>query len=135
MRLVWISFTLAVLIHGNAFAEADLGSVCVAPMMWEPQTGDRPRLSAPGLYCDPTEISLKIDEHVIPSPVKESVKIAELDLTSRHRVTVFCDHKPQQSFVFRFSDFKSKQLCLFLNSLYMTTQLWEAKRAPWCKCK
>jgi hypothetical protein len=88
-----------------------------------------PAFEPPGLYCAPTQISLKIDEHVIPSPVKESVKIAELDLTSRHRVTVFRDHKPQQSFVFRFSDLKSKQLCLFLNSLYMTAQLWEAKRA------
>src|SRR5579864_6072064 len=109
MRGVWIFLMVVVLIHGDASGEADLGSVCVAPMLWEPQTGPGPRLSAPGVYCDPTQISLRIDEHVIPSPIKQSVRLAELDLTLRHRVTVICDHKPQQSFVFRFSDFKMKQ--------------------------
>jgi len=135
MRIAWIFLTVVALIHGDALAEADLGSVCVAPMLWEPQTGDGPRLSAPGLYCDPTQISLKIDEHVIPSPIKESVKLTGLDVTLRHHVIVFCSHKPQQSFTFRFSDFKAKQLCFFLKSFYMTAQLWEAKRATWCKCK
>src|ERR1700733_15003426 len=103
MRLAWIFVTTIVLMHGDVFAEGDLGSVCVAPMLWEPQTGDGPRLSAPGLYCDPTQISVRIDEHVVPSPIKESVNLTGLDLTSRHRVRVFCGNKPQQSFTFRFS--------------------------------
>jgi hypothetical protein len=134
MRLGWTFLTAVVLLPTNAFAENETGSVCIAPMLWESQTGNF-RLSAPGLYCESAQISLKIDEQVIPSPIKESVKLTGLDLSSRHRVIVFCDHKPQQSFTFRFSDFKMKQLCLFLNGFYLTAQLWEAKRAPWCKCK
>jgi hypothetical protein len=58
-----------------------------------------------------------------------------LDISARHRVVVYCDKKPQQSFSFRFSEFKAKRLCLFLNDLYETVQLWEPSQAPWCKCK
>jgi hypothetical protein len=50
-------------------------------------------------------------------------------------VVVLCNHKPLQSFAFLFSEFKTKELCLFLNDLYRTVQLWESKSAPWCKCK
>ena len=99
-------------------------------MTWNPAP-----FSAPGLYCDSEKVSLKIDTQTVPSPIRESVKIARLDLTTRHRVVVFCDGKPQQSFSFRFSEFKTSELCLFLNDLYKTAQLWEAKRCPWCKCK
>jgi hypothetical protein len=59
-----------------------------------------------------------------------------LALPTRHRVTVMCDKQPQQSFAFRFSAFGTEpDLCLFLNDFYLTVQLWERKRAPWCKCE
>jgi hypothetical protein len=48
---------------------------------------------------------------------------------------VLCDGKPQQSFRFRFSTFKSNRLCLFINDLYQTVQLWKLKESPWCKFK
>jgi len=91
--------------------------------------------SAPGLYCDSSKVSLKIDAQLVPAPIKQSVKIAGLDPAARHRVIVLCGGKPQQSFTFRFSEFKSHDLCLFLNDLYKTAQLWERKQCPWCKCK
>jgi hypothetical protein len=113
-----------------AGSEPGPGSVCIAPISWKALA-----YSAPGLYCDADKVSLKLDEQIVPSPVKESFKIASLDPTVRHRVVVFCAGKPRQSFTFRFSEFKTNELCLFLNDLYKTAQIWEAKRCPWCKCK
>jgi hypothetical protein len=130
VRILRFAFVTAALLHPVFSAESGSGSVCIAPMSWELTP-----VSAPGLYCASEKVSLKIDTQVIPGPIKKCVKIAELDATTRHRVVVFCDGKPQQSFTFRFSEFKTSELCLFLNDLYKTAQLWEAKRSPWCKCK
>ena len=119
------------LVNSASSAGPSLGSVCIAPVPEKPD----PR-SAPGLFCDSEKLSLRIDKtQAMAWPVKESIKIAGLGTTTRHRVAVFCDGKPQQSFTFRFSEFKTSELCLFLNDLYKTVQLWEAKGCPWCKCK
>ena len=130
MRPVAIAFLVAALVHPSSCAESESGSVCIAPARFDPKNA-----SAPGLYCEAEKFSLKIDAQVMAWPIKESVKLAGLDLNARHKVIVLCDHKPRQSFTFRFSEFKTKQLCLFLNGLYRTAQLWEAKSTPWCKCK
>jgi hypothetical protein len=63
------------------------------------------------------------------------MEVTDLNATKQHMVTVYRGGKAQQSFSFEFSSYKSKKLCLFLNDLYWTVQLWESKRAPWCKCK
>jgi hypothetical protein len=106
-------------------AESEKGSVCVAPLPVEPPS----TAATPELFCHSGNLSLKIDkQQVVSWPRQESLKIESLDLTQRHRVTILCDGKPQQSFGFRFSDFKSKQLCLFINDLYQTAQLWESKQ-------
>ena len=88
--------------------------------------------------CAAGKYSLKIDARKsISWPVKASIKITDLDLAARHRVVVLCE-KPRQSFTFQFSDFKNNKdhkLCLFLNDLYWTVQLWPDKGCPWCKCK
>jgi hypothetical protein len=68
-------------------------------------------------------------------PHEEGVKIDNLALADRHRGVILCDGKPQQSFKFRFSEFKTAKLCLALSDLYGWAQLWDAKRSPWCKCK
>jgi len=135
---------IAALLPGLTFgrmAGAGSGSVCIAPVLEKPILG-----SAPGLFCESQKLSLRIDTHeTVPWPVipelhenyqiGNGLKIDALGTATRHRVVVFCNGKPQQSFTFRFSDFESGQLCLFLNDLYKTAQLWEAKRCPWCKCK
>jgi hypothetical protein len=122
-------FVLAVIQLSSAGNET--GSLCVAPAQFSPKDG-----SAPGLYCTAEKLSLKLDDgpRTAWSP-KNSMKLEGLDTTARHRVIIFCGGKPQQSFSFRFSEFKSNQLCLFLNGLYRTAQIWETKRSPWCKCK
>ena len=120
---------IVALIIPNCFAE-ESGSLRIAPAIV-----DAKRMGDPGLYCKAEKYSLKIDAKVMAWPLKEGVKLSGLDLKTFHRVIVLCDHTPQQSFAFRFSQYDSNQLCLFLNDLYRTLQLWEAKRSPWCKCK
>ena len=100
MRSLGTPFLIVALIGPNGFAES--GSLCIAPVFV-----DAKPLIVPGLDCEADKISLKIDTQVMAWPIKESVKLSDLDLTTRHRVMVFCDHKPQQSFAFRFSQFKT----------------------------
>jgi hypothetical protein len=111
-------------------AQSGSVSLCVAPNSAEPAVR-----CAPGL-CGSGKISLKIDDRpVLQWPKAESLKIVGLDAAARHRVVIYRASRPQQSFKFQFSDFKSNEACLFLNDLYWTAQLWEPERAPWCKCK
>ena len=108
----------------------DNAMLCVAP-----NSDESVQRCSPGL-CASGKVSLKIDDTpVLPWPKVESMKISGLDATTRHRVTIYRVGKPQQSFKFRFSDFEANRACLFLNDLYWTAQLWEPKKAPWCKCK
>ena len=134
VKITTIVLLIAVLPCPMSFAQSEQGSVCVAPVSkgW-PQTA-----GSANLICGSNNFSLKIDsQKVLSWPTKESVKIDGLDISIRHRVVVYCDGKPQQSFSFRFADFKTTELCLFLNDLYKTAQLWDPKQnpAPWCKCK
>ena len=113
-------------------AQSEMRSLCVAP-----NAGETPQRcsAAPGL-CNGGALSLRIDRQPIQAwPKAKNVKIQGLNTATRHRVVVYRAGKPQQSFGFRFSEFKSPTPCLFLNDLYWTAQLWEAKQAPWCKCK
>src|SRR5438034_3924687 len=107
MRRTAIPVFMVFLLCRAFSAGSEHGSLCVAPVSVDP-----PSTAAPGLFCDPGNLSLRIDaQQGVPWPRKESLKIEHLDLTQRHRVTVLCDGKPQQSFTFRFSEFKTRQLC------------------------
>jgi len=79
--------------------------------------------SPEGMVCQTWNLLVKIDDvKAVSWRRNESFKIDGLDVTRRHRVTIFCDGKPQQSFGFRFSEFKTRKLCLFLNDLYKSLQ-------------
>jgi hypothetical protein len=112
----------------------ETGTICVAPL---PQPVDGRRGAGPEtVVCDADKYSVKIDlRQPVSWPIKESAKITGLELAAPHRVVVLCDGKSRQSFKFHFSEFKSQKLCLFLNDLYWTVQLWQDKQCPWCKCK
>jgi hypothetical protein len=108
------------------------GAVCVAPYRVDNQHGGSPEISD----CASGNISLKIDDRpAVPWSHVDSAMLDPLDLKTRHRVVVLCDGKPQQSFRFRFSEFRSTSLCLFVSDLYRTSQLWERSKAPWCTCR
>lgn len=109
--------------------QSAVNSVCVAP-----NGAEEPQTCAPGL-CAPGPLALKFDQRSLHDwPKAQSPKVDDLELNQRHRVTIYRAGKPQQSFTFRFADYKSPRLCLFLNDMYWTAQLWEANQAPWCKC-
>lgn len=135
-----VTITLSGIMFGQS-AEPESASVCVAPVFEKAN-----EMSSPGLFCKSEKLSFKIDtqsstsfplisEHHGRDRIGNSVKIEGLDPAIRHRVVVYCHGKPQQSFTFRFSEFNTRRLCLFINDLYKTAQLWEAKRCPWCTCK
>ena len=88
-----------------------------------PNKAERPQTCTPGL-CDPGKLSLRIDGGAIqPWPPSTVLIIDGLSITGRHRVVVYRADKAQQSFSFRFSDYKSPNLCLFLDDMYWTAQL------------
>ena len=104
--------------------------LCVAPA-----SGTKPERCAPGL-CGGGELALQVDnEPQTQWPKSGSIEIGGLNAEVTHRIVVYRGKKPQQSFKFRFSEYKTDRLCLFLNDLYWTAQLWETDRAPWCKCR
>ena len=131
MRISIVILSVVILVSPAPSAESGEGSVCISPVPEKPTD-----FSAPGLRCDSSKLSVKINvQQPRAWPIRENVKIDALDVTATHRVVVFCNGKPQQSFKFRFSDYKSRELCLFINDMYKTAQLWESKDSPWCKCK
>jgi len=125
-------FVVVMVLYPMLFAQPKFGSICVAPIPPEP-----PHTAAtPELFCKSGKLSLRIDDREAVSwPHDESLKLSDLSQAERHRVAVLCDGKPQQTFRFRFSEFRTDQQCLFINDLYQTVQLWESRQAPWCTCK
>jgi hypothetical protein len=111
-------------------AQSERGIVCVAPNSPDPPT----RIS-PGGFYNPATLSVKIDKNpAILWPHKESVKIGDLDINQRHLIVLTSDGKKIQSFWFRFSDYKSTDLCIDFDG-YQGVRLQEKKYSPWCKCK
>jgi hypothetical protein len=109
-------------------AQQQVGGICVRPARVDAERG--PMVNP----CTSGNFSLQIDGGPVkPWSKTQAVRIPDLNMTAKHRVIVYCDGKPHQSFTFRFSEFTSTELCLFINDLYHTVQLWN--RSPLCKCK
>jgi hypothetical protein len=88
---------------------------------------------APGL-CGSAPLSFRIDSGAMQAwPKDHPLVFEETSIDEPHRATVYRAEKAQQSFFFRFSDYRSHDVCLFLNDLYWTAQLWETHSAPWCR--
>lgn len=130
MRSAAATLLLGLLLTQTLLAEPGQGTVCVAP-----NSAERPTRFSPGLEYNPATLSIKVDQRqAIPWPHKDSVKIDGLDLKERHLLVLASDGKRLQSFWFRFSDYKSVDLCIAFDG-YGGPELREAKGAPWCKCK
>ena len=112
------------------YGQSERGTICLAPNSPEPPT----RISPGGDY-NPATLSLSIDKgKPILWPHKESIKIDGLNLAERHLIILTSDGKRIQSFWFRFSDYKSTDLCVDFDG-YQGVRLQEKKYSPWCKCK
>jgi hypothetical protein len=125
---VWRTATLlssCVLLVRTLPAETCRGTICVAPNSAAP-----PKVFSPGDEYNPKTLKLRIDKQ--PSmlwPHTESLKIEGLDLKERHLAVITSDGKSIESFWFRFSDYKSANLCVAFDG-YQGVQLQEAKRSP-----
>ena len=117
-----------------ATAQATVGTVCVAaraatPFRGQviPRSGD---VSSGGL-------GVKVDKRpAVPWPQRNSLRLDELDVNERHLLAVIdSSGKSVEALRFRFSEFKSTDLCMAYEG-YQGIGLQEAtRRTPWCKCK
>lgn len=132
MKFVASAFLMIGFSGAICLAQFQSGAICVAPVpLGQPVTSPTHQLA-----CHSGNLSVKVDQQqVILWPHKNSLSITSLDATQDHQISIFCDQKIQQSLRFRFSEFKSKKLCLFISDLYQSAQLWESSRSASCKCK
>jgi hypothetical protein len=127
-----VILSAVLLLSSTLNAETGSGSICISPV---PKKAAN-TAALPDFFCDSPKLSVKIDaKEPLAWPMSENQKVEDLDVTATHRIVVLCNGKPQQSFKFRFSEYTTKELCLFINDLYKTVQLWESKKSPWCKCR
>ena len=122
---------LAALLSPSLPAQGSVGTVCLMPL---PLPSDQPYYRYGFILFNHAALSVRIDKRPpVPWPRKDSFKISDLDTTARHLVAIISDGKPIQSFWFRFSDFRSSDLCLSFDGF--PPDLRDAKHAPWCKCR
>jgi len=135
MKTELIVIALVLLISHFACAQQSGGSVCIAarvddPFWKEPATLPNGEINSHGL-------KFKIDKRSATEwPQQKSLKIEGLDTTERHLVVVLdSGSKPIQSVWFKFSVYKSIELCMAYDG-YQGISLQETtRRTPWCKCK
>jgi len=115
------------------------GRVCLAALP-EPAKGQRTPWRTEG-ERGLTNYSVQIDERQpIPLSTSKSQWVDGLDLATNHSVAIRIDGKTVESFVFDFGQFEFRKVnkpdvCLFMNSLYFTWQLWRVERTgEWCEC-
>lgn len=104
-------------------------TIFTVPDTWSKYVG-------PGKYCESSKLSVRIDKgDTVQWPRKEGVQVKYLALHQSHLVTARCGGKPLQAVRFRFSDFKSTNLCVSYDvygGIYLfdyTKQGWGCKRA------
>jgi len=128
--IMFLSFGVAV--HAQT---KTAGSICIAPTD-KPASGEKSLANPSGGNLIST-YSIQVDKM---SPVVASnerpVRISSIATGRKHLVKIIGDGKVRQSFWFNFSTFKTKDLCLFFNSLYETWSLWDGKEGrAICRCK
>ena len=119
----------------NALADApSTGALCLAPAP-TPNSGQR-SLANPEGGLPAITYSIQVDGRAPIELSRVDAKwIGGLALEGRHRVVIRADGKRIESFRFTFADRSSKELCLFMKSLYRTWILWPvADTGDWCPC-
>jgi hypothetical protein len=133
-RIALTLVMLTLLVSPPAPAQEATGSVCIAaraddPFFKEPTTLPNGQINSHGL-------KVKIDKRpVVAWPDRKSLKIEGLNTSERHVLVVpSSDGKPIGSVGFRFSEYKSTELCMVYDG-YQGIQLQDAtRRTPWWKC-
>jgi hypothetical protein len=126
---------LVLLVSISGAAQPGTGSVCVAariddPFYKEPATLPNGEINSRGL-------KVRVDRGAVEEwPQRKSLKIDGLDTSEKHLLVVLASSgKPIESVRFKFSDYKSTDLCMSYDG-YQGITLQEATRhTPWCKCR
>ena len=134
MKAQLIALTLVLLVSGLTCAQQGSGSVCIASRaddpFWKepiPRNGE----------IDSHGLRVKIDKRpAIAWPQKKSLEIDTLEAGGRHLLVILdSGGKAIESVWFRFSEYKSTDLCMSYDG-YQGMQLHgDTRRTPWCKCK
>lgn len=134
MNLLSRAAVVAVLHASICAAQSGTGSVCVASRADDPFRG---QVVPPTGAVDSHGLRIRVDKGpATPWPQRKSLKIGDLDLAERHLLTVLdARGKPVESLWFRFSSYRSVELCMSYDE-YQGVQLQEdTGHTPWCKCK
>lgn len=134
MRLASIGLTLFFLVSQASGAEPEGGTVCVASRADDPFRG---QVIPPTGEVSSGGLQLRVDKRpAVPWPQRKSLKINGLNLRDRHLLVVLNSaRKPVESLWFRFSEYKSTDLCMSYDG-YQGVGLQDATRhTPWCKCR
>jgi len=129
-----IAVALVLLVSHFVWAQQPSGSVCVAARADDPFWKESATL--PNGQINSHGLKVKIDKRPVTAwPERKSLKIEELNTGGRHLLVVIdSSGKPIESVRFKFSDYKSTELCMAYDG-YQGIGLQEAtRRTPWCKC-
>ena len=134
MKIAFIVVALVLAISHYATAQQATGSVCVAARADDPFWKQPAKL--PNGQINSHGLRVKIDKRPAAAwPERKSLRIDGLDTSERHLAVVLdSDGKPIESVRFKFSDYKSTELCMAYDG-YQGIGLQQAtRRTPWCKC-
>jgi hypothetical protein len=129
-----IAVTLVLLVSISGAAQRGTGSVCVAariddPFFKEPATLPNGEVNSHGL-------KVRVDKRPVEEwPQRKSLRIDGLDTSERHLLVVLdSSGKPIESVRFKFSDYKSTDLCMTFDGYQGIGLQEDTRRTPWCKC-
>jgi len=137
----FIALTVLFLFYASAYAQlksnhsAGAGSICIAPP-GRPTTGEK-NLANPAGGNTISTYSIQVDKmSTVVASNDRPVRISSISTMRKHLVKIIGDRKVIQSFWLNFGKFKTRDLCLFFNSLYETWSLWDGKEGrAICTCK
>jgi hypothetical protein len=134
LKLALLALTFVLICSLTGAADPETGTFCVAARAADPFRG---QVIPPTGEVSSGGLRVKIDKQPsVPWPQRESLKIADLDLHERHLLAVIQSNgKPIESLWFRFSDYKSNDLCMFYDGYQGIGMAEQARHTPGCKCK
>jgi hypothetical protein len=119
-------------------SSAATGSVCL-PSIAEPTDEDKSLFHSTGRN-PPPEYSVQIGSGPTvqflhsPKGAGPGILITGIPIDQRHLIRIRHQGKPLESFRFRFDKEDRGKRCLFLETFYLTWQLWAVDRIPPCRC-
>src|SRR5579863_930942 len=135
MKTELLAVTLVVLGSICGAAQRVTGSVCVAARIDDPFWKEAATLPNGGINSH--GLRIRVDRRSAEEwPQRKGLKIEGLDTSEQHLLVVLdSSGKPIESARFKFSEYKSTDLCMTYDG-YQGIGLREvSRRTPWCKCR